>query len=880
MTSLFRRLRWWLRRCDKGAELGEELQFHLEAETEERQDDGLSRQAARFAARREPGNVTLVQENTRAVWIPVWLEQSFQELRYGVRTLWHDRGFTLAAIAMLALAIGLNVTAFTVMEAMLFRGYPLVQRNDELVYLQESAPATHGLSYADFEDWRAQATSFQGMSFIGEKRIQLREGTGRPSDQLTFTVSVNLFGLLGVPPMLGRDFVPADEVRGAPPVVILNYHFWAARFGKRSDIVGSRIEVDGAPATIIGVMPENFDFPTQWNLWMPAIRSTERGLTAGAYQAVARLRTGVNARTARTELEMINRRLATTYPATNHGLVPLLTDNLHSHAGPNAPIIYGTLWAGACFVLLVACANLANLTLARTVGRSREFETRLALGAGPGRMIRQILLEDLVLAAVAGALGWQIANWAIRRWAGATASRYQILDYRVDTGTLTYLVTISIVAAILFSLVPIARLVRLYANGNLSGNVRGATQGPGARRLSRALVGGQMALAIVLLCGAGVLVRSFITLITAETGVRDPDHVLTGFLDLPSDKYGKAASRSTFVDRLESQLKSLPGIQAASVAARLPVFGMNSQAFEIEGRPSPPDSADSVQFVAVGSDYFQVLGASVLAGREFSDSDRTGALPVALVNQSFADRFLPGGQPLGKRVRVKTRDQSREWRTVVGVVSNIMQGDATRQNFKPLVYVPFRQAPPVRVYFLVRASIAPDQVARTVRSEIQRLESDLILEDFRTLRASFAFDGDYMDVEHMELGKDAAAAPVFAFVALLLAAIGLYAVIAHSISQRTREIGVRIAVGATAGNIRGMILRDGLTPVAAGMLLGVAASFAVNRVLQSQLVGVSPYDPLTIGGAPVVLLVVALVACQIPARRAMNVDPVVALRQD
>ena len=362
--------------------------------------------------------------------------------------------------------------------------------------------------------------------------------------------------------------------------------------------------------------------------------------------------------------------------------------------------------------------------------------------------------------------------------------------------------------------------------------------------------------------------------------MRDPDQVLTGLVELPSDKYAEVASRLNFFDRLESQLKSLPGIQNASVASRLPVFGINTLAFEIEGRPSPPDSADAAPFVGVGSDYFQVLGARALAGREFSDSDRAGALPVALVNQSFADKFFPGQQPLGRRVRVKTRDQSREWSTVVGVVSNIMQGDATRQNFRPLIYLPIRQGQPRSAYFLVRAGVHPDQVARAVRSEIQRLDSDLVLEDFRTLKASFAFDGDNMDVEHMELGKDTAVAPVFAFMALLLAAIGLYAVIAHSTGQRTREIGVRMAIGATAANIRRMILRDGLIPVAAGILLGLAAALAVNRVLQSQLVGVSPYDPVTMGGAPVLLLVVALVACQIPAQRAMNVDPAVALRHD
>ena len=305
-------------------------------------------------------------------------------------------------------------------------------------------------------------------------------------------------------------------------MVILNYKFWASRFGKRPDIVGSPIEVDGKPGTIIGVMPERFDFPTQWNLWMPAIHSTERGLTPGGYTAVARLRPGVSAQEARTELETINRRLEAAYPATNRGLVPHLDDNMHYHAGPNAPVIYGTLWAGAWLVLLIACANLANLMLVRTIGRWREFETRIALGAGQGRMIRQILMESLVLAAVAGTLAWWITNWAIRSWAAATASQYQILDYRVDSGTLTYLVTISVVAAILFSIVPIAKLVRLSANGSFSGNLRGATQGPGSRRLSTVLVGGQMALAIVLLSGAGVLVRSFIALITAETGCAIP----------------------------------------------------------------------------------------------------------------------------------------------------------------------------------------------------------------------------------------------------------------------------------------------------------------------------------------------------------------------
>jgi predicted permease len=800
-----------------------------------------------------------------------------------MRSLWRDRAFAVAAIATLALAIGLNVTAFTVMEAMLFRGYPLVKENERLVYLQERTPARlGGISYADFEDWRAHAQSFEGLAFVGEKRIRFRERTGRPSDQLTFMVSTNLFGLLGVPPMLGRDFIPADEAPGAPPVVILNYQFWVNRFGKRTDIVGSRIEVDGVPATIIAIMPEHFDFPTQWNLWMPATRATERGLTPGGYTAVGRLRTSVSANGARAELETINRRLEAAYPATNRSLVPTLVDNTHYHAGPNGPIVYGTLLAAACFVLLIACANLTNLTLVRTIGRWRDFETRLALGAGQARMIRQVLIESIGLAGVAGVIGWWITNWVIRSWAAATASRYQILDYRVDRGTLAYLAAISAVAAILFSLAPIAKLLQLCANGSLSGSLRGASQGSRGRRLGNMLVAGQMTLAIVLLSGAGVLVRSFVTLVTADTGVRDPDQILTGRLELPSDKYADAAARLALFDRLEKRLKNLPGIQSAALANRLPVFGMNVQAFEIEDRPSPPAASEtSTPFVAAGPDYFRVLGASALAGREFTEFDRAGTLPVALVNQSFATRFFPGDQPLGKRIRVRTGNQPREWRTVVGVVSNIMQGDATRQNFKPLVYVPVRQEPPTgAAIFLVRMGTDRDQVARAVRGEILRLDSDLILHDLRTLKASFAFDGDNMDVEHMELGKDAAVAPVFALMAVLLAAIGLYAVIAHSVSQRRKEIGVRMAIGATTRNIGGMILRDGMAPVSAGVLLGLAASLAVNRVLQSLLVGVSPDDPVTMTIAPLVLILIALLACQIPAQHAMKVDPAITLRED
>ena len=542
------------------------------------------------------------------------------------------------------------------MNTMLFRGFPLVKRNDRLVYVQERYPpgvCCGTVSYPDFEDWRAHAQSFEGMAFIGAKRIALSDDGGeRPVETLTFTISVNAFGLLGVPPLLGRDFVPADETPGAPAVAILSYRFWELRFDKRSDIVGRIVRIDNAPATVIGVMPKGFDFPSQRSLWMPLAHTAElHQRSPTQYMAFGRLAEGTTIGGARAELETINRRLAASYPVTNRDVVPRVSTYSQIFVGPSAPVVYGSLWAAAWFVLLIACANLANLTLARTLGRSREFSTRIALGAGHWRMVRQILTESLLLAGAGGALGWWIAMWSVRTWAVATASIYQVLDYTVDAGTLAYLIAISIAAALLCGLVPIGRVLQLDVSGTLKGDARGATQGLRGKYLSAALVAGQMALAIVLLSGAGLLARSLLNVVGARTGVGDPEHVLVGSMRLLSDKYPSSATRLAYFDRLEAQLRTISGIEEASVASSIPVDSGNARTFEIEGRLSPPEGEAPVQFLTAGSDYFRVVGASAISGRDFNDDDRIAGLPVAIVNQAFAATFWPDGQPLGKRLR-------------------------------------------------------------------------------------------------------------------------------------------------------------------------------------------------------------------------------------
>ncbi len=872
---------------DLDREFDDEAHSHLALATEDYVQQGMPLAEARRLARVTFGSIAASKDAHRDSRGLPWLEGLLFDLRLALRGLRRDRTFSLAAIAMLALAIGLNVTVSTVMDAMLFRGFPLVKRNDRLVYLQERyRSGMCCISYPDFEDWRAQAQAFEGLAFVGGASITFRDGEGRPIDMRTTTVSANTFGLLGVAPMLGRDFAPADEGLGAAPVAILNYRFWESRFGKRADIVGSTIHINKAPATIIGVMPERFDFPMQVSddLWMPVAHTPallQRGLTPDGFTVVGRLRDGATLQEARAELETINRRLEVAYPATNRGLVPTAITYSQFVSGADAPLIWGSLWVGAWFVLLIACANVANLMLVRTVGRWREFSTKLALGAGQARMIRQMLMESVTLVSLAAGLGWWITNWSIRQWAAVTSSRFQVVDYTVDAGTLAYLVAISVAAAILLSLAPIGRVVQLGVSGALRGDARGVTQGLRGKHLAAGLVAGQMTLAIMLLSGAGILVRSFVNIVGAETGVRDPERILLGLLRLPSESYPSPETRLAYFERLEARLKAIPGIEEESVSTTFPVRGVGVRPLEIEGRPSPPDARESVQFLSVGSAYFRVMGTTAIAGRDFNDRDRASTVPVAIVNESFAATFWPGEQPLGKRLRAMDRNKPGEWRVVVGIVPNIMQGDPLRQTFKPVVYVPFRQEPPVfGGYFFVRTSVPPDQVAQAVRIGAQDVDLDVTLENVKTLDAGFAFDRDYMDAEHSELGKYAKVAPVFAVMALLLAAVGLVAVIAHSVSQRTKEIGVRMAIGAAAQDISWMILREGMVPVAMGIIFGLAASFAVNRILQSQLVGVSPYDPITMTGAPVVLVVVALLASQIPARRAMQVDPVFALRHE
>jgi putative ABC transport system permease protein len=800
------------------------------------------------------------------------------DLRLSCRALIQNPGFTLVAVTMLALGIGVNATVFTVTNAVLFKGFPLVQGNNRLVYITPKG-SNCCVSYPDFLDWRAQAKSFEGMAIVHGVGKILSDSSGFAERLDATEVSANTFRLVGQRPILGRDFAPSDEIPGASAVAILSYGIWESRYGKDPAVVGRALRMNDVATAVIGVMPSGFSFPQKQDLWVPLVATPTvlKRENRDTWMAIGRMADGVTIQSAQREMEVIGKRLASAYPVTNQDLVPEVQNFTRFFIGADAATLYGAMWGAVGFVLLIACANLANLLLARAIGRSREISIRIALGAGRWRIIRQLLIESVLLSGIGGFFGWWIAKWGVRTYALAMAQKasWLIVDYTMDHRVLGYLIAISIGTGLVFGMAPALRLSRLDVNVALKGGGRGATAGGPGKHLSSVLVIGEMALAVVLLAGAGVMIRSFLKVHNATLGI-NMANVLTGSVALPANQYPGADAQISFFERLTTHLEGIPGVESVAIADATPQFGARRLGYEVEGDPDTASQdarrRPSLHVVVVSPKYFHTLQATMLAGRDFNDHDSASEMPLAIVNQRFADKFWPGEDPLGKRLRLFDGNTQPAWRTVVGVVSNINQSDETRQQFDSLIYLPYRQKPFGVMWIFARTSVPPDHLATAFRRELQTLDRDLPLYGPITLE------------KRLEVFSDrkfyGALFVIFAAIALLLASIGLYTVIAHSVSQRTQEIGIRIAIGATARDIRRLVLLQGMLPLAVGLTIGLAASFAVNRLLKSQLVQVSPADPVTLIVASGVLILAATLGCMLPVRRAMRVDPVIALRHE
>ncbi len=799
-----------------------------------------------------------------------------QDMRFAVRGLRRSPGFTITAIATLALGIGINAAVFTVTKAALFTGFPMVPNNDRILYISGNGCC---VSYPDFEDWRAQAKSYTGMAIVHGVRRVLSDPGGFPESYDSTEVSADTFRVVGQRPIMGRDFTASDEIPGAPPVAMLSYGFWERRFAQDPAIVGRTVRMNGLPTTIIGVMPRGFSFPQKQDLWVPLMRTpeVEKRDNRETWFAFARMKEGVTIESARAEMETIGRRLGKAYPLTNQGrnLVPRVDDFRSIFIQPDETPIYWTMWGAVGFVLLIACANLANLMLARALGRSREISVRIALGAGRWRIIRQLLVESVMLSGLGGVLGWWIGKWGVHAYAladrGPGTSSWRILDYSMDYRVLGYLIAISIGTAFLFGLAPALRLSKLDINATLKDGGRSATGGGRGRYLSSLLVAGEMALAIVLLAGAGVMIRSFFNIYNADLGVRTGNILTLGF-NPPEVKYPDAQAHASFYDRVKTSLEEIPGVESVSITRALPEEGSGHLPYQLDGTPDVDEqSRPTLRDLTIGADYFRTLGAAVLSGREFNAFDNATGVPVVIVNQRFARQYWPGENPLGKRLRVFEGKTPGPWRSVVGVVPNIIQD--TRLETSALIYLPYRQRPEPGMEVIASTRVPPGSLATAFRRKMQALDSDLPL--FGPLTLNERLEGIYWTS-----GLDGALFLIFAAIALLLASVGLYAVIANSVSRRTQEIGIRMAIGATARDIVNLVFRQGMLPLAIGLIVGLIASLAVNRVLQSALVHVSPQDPISLTVASIVLVLAAVLGCLIPARRAMRVDPVVALRHE
>lgn len=804
----------------------------------------------------------------------------------GLRVMRANPRFTLAAIAMLALGIGANTTVITVVNAVLFKGYPQVERNDRLLYLTLYPDCC--VSYSTLEDWRAMARSFQGMAAVHDGRRAFSDGDESERTYYATEITANTFRLVGRKPILGRDFTHADELAGAAPVAILSYRLWDQRYSRNPAVLGRTVRLNGQATTVIGVMPRGFSFPQNQDLWVPMVPAAAMRDKSGAiWYVLGRLADGATVESARAEMETIGSRLRTAYPRRDNAL-PLVRTFPEFFIRSDSIRVYQAMVGAVSFLLLIACANLANLLLARSIDRSRELSVRLALGASRWRIIRQLLVESILLSAPGGVLGWAIASYGIRVYArfadGSGLSSWtgvwfaNILDYSMDTRVFTYLLAISLGTGLVFGLAPALRLRKLDIQHALKEGGRSATGGKHGGRLSLLLVGGETALTVVLLAGSAVMIRSFLKVYTAELGF-DASHEILMTLALPP-RYG-AAETISFAQRLKARLETLPGVASAAIANTRPVFPLRNLAYEAADLPSAgavenEQSRPKTSWTVTTPDYFRSLGLAMVSGRDFNEADAVPGNPVAIVNRQFVASVWPNQNAIGKHLRFIESNATGPWLTVIGIAPDIAQGEFSHPLYKllPEVYLPYRQRPLGILFVQAHTRVPPATLASAFYRELNALDPAVPLMNAPQSMA------ENLGQPHRYRGTVSFLFLIFAAIALLLASAGLYSVVAHSVSRRTQEIGIRIALGATAARILRLVSTQAMVAVGGGLAAGLAASLAVNRVLDTFIVGVSPSDPIALAGTAVLLISCAAFGSLIPAARAARTDPAKAIRYD
>jgi putative ABC transport system permease protein len=893
---------WWhefkylirkLNRRRAEQELEEEIRIHMELETQENIEAGLAPEEARYTARRAFGSVILAKEGSRAVWGFGTVETLWQDLRYSARTLRKKPGFTSIALLTLALGIGANTAIFSVVNAVLLRPLPY-DGAEKLVSVFESFPdfPRLGLTELEFTSLRNESKSFAQFGVSGGAGFTLT-GAGEPERLQAGIASANYFDLLGANIALGRGFRPEEEFAGRNNVVLLSYDFWQMRFGGNPNIIGRSLTLNGASFTVIGALSAGFKSPLELQLanrielWS-GLGSNLSNLNRGSHvlNAVGRLRDGVTSEQAEAEIRTIIWRLAREnakfYPEEVKFGVHLTP--LHEQLVGEARTGLLVLLAAVVAVLLIACANMANLLLARGEARQREVAVRTALGATRWRVVKQLLSESALLAVIGGGAGILLAYWGLAAIiANSPRNIPRLEEVGLDRRVLLFTVLVSLVTGILFGLTPALRAAKSDLHSMLKEHRRTGRGQPGRGWLQKGLVVAETAIALLLLVSAGLLTRSLWQLQRVRTGF-NPERLLTLRLSPPATTYRNNQQVMGLYERVTANLDALPGVQAVAVASSVPISGLSDTVMQIEGRSLGSDIAKlNTDFRRISPTYFATIGQRLISGRPFADSDREGSPSVAIINETLARRQWPNEDPLGKRLRLLDAPPdmaTTQYMTVVGVATDAKNrglGLEPRQE----VCVPLRQQvvslgdllQSISYTLIVRSISDPANLTNTVRQKIWAVDRDIPITQVRTME-------DLIETATVQPRFNALLLALFAGIALCLGAIGIYGVISYAVTQRTREIGIRIALGAQQRDVLSLVVREGMTLASIGVGIGLLAAFALTRWMETLLFGVRPSDPLTFAVIALLVLAVSLLACCAPARRAAKVDPLMALKYE
>ncbi len=801
----------------------------------------------------------------------------FQDLKYAIRSLWFDRGITALVVLCLALGIGINATLFSMIDGILIKSLPFAEA-ERLVILNETFERggirEDGVSYLALRDWRAQTTAFATIAAVGGRSLTLADG-GEAERYEGAAISWDLFPMLGVPPALGRHFNQQDDQAGAEPVVIISDDVWQRRYNQDAGIIGRSVRLNGRPHTVVGVMPPKFNFPENQKAWIPLapVAEKEPRTNRGLF-VFARMKPGVDLSRARTDVAAMAATVASQYPGTNDGWSAMARPMADEFIPDDVRLVLLTMMGAVTLVLLIACANVANLMLARASGKQREFSVRAALGAGRAQLVRQLLTECVLLGLAAAPIGLGVAYVGVWLLDGAVP-RDEIpyyINWDISPRVIGYTVVVSALTGLVFGLAPALQAGRLNLTEALRDGARGSGQSGRRARVRNGLVIAEVALALVLLIGASLFVRSFLNLQSASPGFAT-DSLLTLRFFMAGDAYARPEQRQQRTEDVVRRIEALPGVESAYASNFIPLGGGGGGGFTIvDGRTVAKGEEPNILLIGVTPHFQKTMSLPLIKGRDFSDAEGASRTPVAVINDTMAKKLWPNADAIGGRFRMTDVDPP-EWFTVIGVAPDVRQFDMTDDAPMPAAFVPYPFAPTLNTGVVIRTTADPAGLAAAARAEIRAADSGLPVFEVRTME-------DLRQSSFWQFRLFGFMFGIFGAAALFLAGIGVYGVLSFSVSQRSQEMGVRIALGAQRADVLRLVVRQGVTLALFGVVAGVIGAFGVTRVIGSLLYNVTPSDPISFIGVAVFLTAIAFIASYLPARRATAVDPIVALRNE